>query len=114
MSSPSDSRSRYATRLEKARASARTRHGVLAGGPGSPPVDADDLYDQGTLAELGFDPARDLGWPGQPPFTRGVQPNMYRGRLWTMRQYAGFGTAEESNERYHYLLAQGQTGLSVA
>lgn len=62
----------------------------------------------------GFDPVRDLGVPGSPPFTRGVQPNMYRGRLWTMRQYAGFGTAAESNERYHYLLKQGQTGLSVA
>jgi methylmalonyl-CoA mutase N-terminal domain/subunit len=55
-----------------------------------------------------------LGFPGEPPFTRGVQPNMYRGRHWTMRQYAGFGTAAESNERYHYLLKNGQTGLSVA
>ncbi|MGI6096535.1 MAG: acyl-CoA mutase large subunit family protein [Dethiobacteria bacterium] len=57
---------------------------------------------------------RDLGFPGKYPFTRGVQPTMYRGRLWTMRQYAGFGTAEESNKRYKYLLEQGQTGLSVA
>ncbi|MEM7532099.1 MAG: methylmalonyl-CoA mutase family protein [Chloroflexota bacterium] len=55
-----------------------------------------------------------LGFPGQYPFTRGVQPNMYRGRFWTMRQYAGFSTAKESNRRYHYLLEQGQTGLSVA
>ena len=55
-----------------------------------------------------------LGFPGEYPFTRGVHPTMYRGRLWTMRQYAGFGTAEESNERYKYLLSQGQTGLSVA
>jgi methylmalonyl-CoA mutase N-terminal domain/subunit len=55
-----------------------------------------------------------LGFPGQFPFTRGVQPTMYRGRFWTMRQYAGFGTAVESNERYKFLLAQGQTGLSVA
>ena len=55
-----------------------------------------------------------LGRPGEAPFTRGVQPTMYRGRLWTMRQYAGFGSAEESNARYRYLLAQGQTGLSVA
>jgi methylmalonyl-CoA mutase N-terminal domain/subunit len=54
------------------------------------------------------------GFPGQYPYTRGVQPTMYRGRLWTMRQYAGFGTAEESNKRYRYLLEQGQTGLSVA
>nr|WP_231934188.1 methylmalonyl-CoA mutase family protein [Geobacter sp. DSM 9736] len=55
-----------------------------------------------------------LGFPGQYPFTRGVQPTMYRGRFWTMRQYAGFGTARESNERYKYLLSAGQTGLSVA
>ncbi|MBN2414823.1 methylmalonyl-CoA mutase family protein [bacterium] len=55
-----------------------------------------------------------LGFPGTYPFTRGVQPTMYRGRFWTMRQYAGFGTAEESNQRYKYLLGQGQTGLSVA
>jgi len=55
-----------------------------------------------------------LGFPGEYPFTRGVQPNMYRGRLWTMRQYAGYASAEESNERYRYLLDQGQTGLSVA
>ena len=55
-----------------------------------------------------------LGFPGEYPFTRGVQPTMYRGRFWTMRQYAGFGTAEESNERYKYLLDQGQTGLSIA
>src|SRR5438552_5332124 len=55
-----------------------------------------------------------LGFPGEPPLTRGVQPTMYRGRLWTMRQYAGFGTAEDSNARYRYLLSQGQAGLSVA
>src|SRR5262245_14122668 len=55
-----------------------------------------------------------LGFPGEFPYTRGVQPTMYRGRLWTMRQYAGFGTAEETNRRYHYLLERGQTGLSVA
>lgn len=61
-----------------------------------------------------FDYSEKLGFPGEFPFTRGVQPTMYRGRLWTMRQYAGFATAEESNERYRYLLSQGQTGLSVA
>ena len=61
-----------------------------------------------------FDYLDKLGYPGEYPFTRGVQPTMYRGRLWTMRQYAGFGTAEESNQRYRYLLQQGQTGLSVA
>jgi methylmalonyl-CoA mutase N-terminal domain/subunit len=63
---------------------------------------------------ISTDYARDLGYPGQYPFTRGVQPNMYRGRLWTIRQYAGFGTAEETNQRYRYLLEQGQTGLSIA
>ena len=62
----------------------------------------------------GMDYEEDLGFPGQYPYTRGVQPTMYRGRLWTMRQYAGFATAEESNKRYKYLLDQGQTGLSVA
>jgi len=62
----------------------------------------------------GLDYLEDLGFPGDYPFTRGVQPTMYRGRLWTMRQYAGFGTAEETNERFRYLLKQGQTGLSVA
>jgi methylmalonyl-CoA mutase N-terminal domain/subunit len=68
-----------------------------------------------TPADLeGFDPERDLGRPGEFPFTRGIQPTMYRGRLWTMRQYAGFGTAAESNQRFRYLLAQGVSGLSVA
>ncbi len=70
------------------------------------------IYTQDDLN--GFDPNETLGFPGEYPFTRGIQPTMYRGRLWTMRQYAGFGTAEESNQRYRYLLAQGQTGLSVA
>ena len=62
----------------------------------------------------GLDEERDLGRPGEYPFTRGVQPTMYRGRFWTMRQYAGFATAEETNRRFRYLLEQGQTGLSVA
>ena len=75
-------------------------------------ADVAPLYGPDDVTTL--DPARDLGFPGSPPFTRGVQPNMYRGRHWTMRQYAGFGTAAESNERYRYLLGQGQTGLSVA
>jgi len=76
----------------------------------SDPIQA--LYTPDDLSD--FDYLRDVGFPGQYPFTRGVQPTMYRGKLWTMRQYAGFGTAEESNQRYKYLLAQGQTGLSVA
>ncbi|HEX9013599.1 MAG TPA: methylmalonyl-CoA mutase family protein, partial [Anaerolineaceae bacterium] len=68
------------------------------------------------LTPTGPDPsyAEQLGFPGEYPFTRGVQPSMYRGRFWTMRQYAGYATAEESNRRYRYLLEQGQTGLSVA
>jgi methylmalonyl-CoA mutase N-terminal domain/subunit len=70
------------------------------------------LYGPDDVAEL--DPDRDLGQPGEYPYTRGVHPTMYRGRLWTMRQFAGFGTAEQSNARYKYLLNHGQTGLSVA
>ncbi|MEZ4299636.1 MAG: methylmalonyl-CoA mutase family protein [Polyangiaceae bacterium] len=111
---PGTPRDRFEAQLQKAASKARPRTPVLAGPPGTAGIDADPLYDAATLGDLGFDPDRDLGFPGQPPFTRGVQPNMYRGRLWTMRQYAGFGTAEESNARYHYLLSQGQTGLSVA
>ena len=62
----------------------------------------------------GVDPPAEIGFPGIFPFTRGIQPTMYRGRLWTMRQYAGFGSATESNRRYRYLLSQGVSGLSVA
>jgi methylmalonyl-CoA mutase, N-terminal domain len=67
-----------------------------------------------TEADLPADPEQSIGLPGEYPFTRGVYRSMYRGRLWTMRQFAGFGTAEETNERFRYLLAQGQTGLSTA
>ncbi len=70
------------------------------------------LYTQGDLA--GWDPARELGVPGEPPYTRGIHPSMYRGRLWTMRQFAGFGSAGDTNRRFRYLLSQGQTGVSVA
>jgi methylmalonyl-CoA mutase N-terminal domain/subunit len=70
------------------------------------------LYTPIDISEMDYE--RDLGYPGEYPYTRGVQPTMYRGRFWTMRQYAGFATAEESNKRYKYLLDQGQTGLSVA
>src|SRR5512136_53610 len=75
-------------------------------------LEVDDLYAPDDLQ--GFDYVQKLGYAGEYPFTRGVQPTMYRGRVWTMRQYAGFASAEESNRRYHYLLKQGQTGLSVA
>src|SRR5512138_3410624 len=70
------------------------------------------LYTPVDLQDWDYD--QQVGYPGQYPFTRGVQTTMYRGRLWTMRQYAGYATAEESNARYRYLLQQGQTGLSVA
>jgi methylmalonyl-CoA mutase N-terminal domain/subunit len=72
----------------------------------------DRLYAEKNLA--GWNPEHSLGFPGEYPFTRGVYPTMYRGRLWTMRQYAGFGSAVESNQRYRYLLGKGQAGLSVA
>jgi len=75
-------------------------------------IETRDLYTAADVA--GVDEERDLGRPGEYPFTRGVQPTMYRSRFWTMRQYAGFATAEETNRRFRYLLEQGQTGLSVA
>ncbi|HEV3479731.1 MAG TPA: methylmalonyl-CoA mutase family protein, partial [Gaiellaceae bacterium] len=74
-------------------------------------IDVDPLY---TSESVEIDEERDLGYPGVFPFTRGVYPSMYRGKLWTMRQFAGFGTAEETNERFRYLLDHGQTGLSTA
>jgi len=70
------------------------------------------LYSSGDLS--GWDADRDLGLPGAPPYTRGIHPAMYRSRLWTMRQFAGFGSAQDTNQRFRYLLAQGQAGLSVA
>src|SRR3954449_11284234 len=90
-----------------------------AGPPGAGDTDRTEsglpfetLYGPEALA--GFDPEARLGKPGEYPFTRGVYPSMYTGRPWTMRQYAGFGTAKESNERYRHLVAQGTGGLSVA
>ena len=90
--------------------------------PPPPEPSADDKTLSGTPLKLLFTPLdlkdleyiRDLGFPGEPPFTRGIHPTMYRGRLWTMREYAGFGSAAESNKRYRYLLDHGTTGLSVA
>src|SRR6476659_8189245 len=79
---------------------------TISGQPVEPLYTGDDLPD--------WDPERDLGFPGEYPYTRGVYPSMYRGRLWTMRQFAGFGTADETNERFRYLLEHGQTGLSTA
>src|SRR5205823_783828 len=74
-------------------------------------VETEPLY---APENVDVDYVRDLGYPGEAPFTRGVYPSMYRGRLWTMRQFAGFGTAAETNERFRYLLEHGQTGLSTA
>ncbi|MFB6084090.1 MAG: methylmalonyl-CoA mutase [Halorientalis sp.] len=74
--------------------------------------EVDRLYTPEDVADLDY--TEDLGFPGEEPYTRGVYPTMYRGRTWTMRQFAGFGTAEETNERFHYLIEEGQTGLSVA
>ncbi len=74
--------------------------------------EVDRLYTPDDIAEIDFE--EDLGFPGEPPYTRGAYPTMYRGRTWTMRQFAGFGTAEETNERFHYLIDEGQTGLSTA
>ena len=83
----------------------RVPHATTYGAPLPPAYANDDAYREAVER---------LGVPGEPPYTRGVQPTMYRGRLWTMRQYAGFGTAEETNARFRYLLEHGQTGLSVA
>ncbi len=75
-------------------------------------LEVDRLYTPADVADLDFE--TDLGFPGESPFTRGVYPTMHRGRLWTMRQFAGFGTPRETNERFHYLIREGQTGLSTA
>ncbi|UPV99605.1 methylmalonyl-CoA mutase family protein [Halorussus gelatinilyticus] len=75
-------------------------------------LEVDRLYTPDDVADLDYE--EDLGFPGEEPYTRGPYPTMYRGRTWTMRQFAGFGTAEETNERFHYLIDEGQTGLSTA
>lgn len=74
--------------------------------------EVDRLYTPKDISDIAYD--EDLGFPGEPPYTRGPYPTMYRGRTWTMRQFAGFGTPEETNERFHYLIDEGQTGLSTA
>jgi len=98
-----EAEARWRERIARNRtAAARTSSGL----------DVDVLYTPESVSHL--DALGDIGLPGEYPFTRGVQPTMYRGRQWTMRQYSGFGTARESNERYRWLLEQGQTGISVA
>src|SRR3981189_1311694 len=84
----------------------KTRFTTLSG------LSIDRLYSEESLP--GWNPDETLGHPGEFPYTRGIYPTMYRGRFWTMRQYAGFGSAAESNKRYRYLLSKGQAGLSVA
>src|SRR3954463_8068691 len=90
----------------KKRAERKKSFTTISSEPVEPLYTADDLE--------GFDPARDLGAPGEFPYTRGIHPSMYRTRLWTMRQFAGFGSAEDTNARFHYLLKHGVTGLSTA
>src|SRR5258707_6138690 len=84
----------------------KTRFTTLSGLP------IERLYSEESLPN--WNPGEALGYPGEFPYTRGIYPTMYRGRFWTMRQYAGFGSAAESNKRYRYLLSKGQAGLSVA
>ena len=103
----SQDEARGAWEAAAARADQReTRFTTVSGEPIEP------LYSSGDVAHI--NELADIGYPGEFPYTRGIHPTMYRGKLWTMRQFAGFGTPEDTNERYHYLLRRGQTGLSVA
>ena len=94
---------------DKVASSGRQRDALFTSVSGE---EVDLLYTPEDIADLDYD--RDLGFPGEFPYTRGVRSNMYRGRLWTMRQFSGFGTPEDSNKRNKFLLDHGQTGLSVA
>ena len=104
-----EAKSRYENAVNKTLQKNAERRDAFTTGGGIP---LERLYDPESVA--GHEYAYHIGFPGEYPFTRGVQPTMYRGRQWTMRQYAGFATAEESNARYRYLLSRGTTGLSVA
>ncbi len=99
-------REEWATRYRSGRRSPRDGAATLSGVPVEPLYTPEDL--------AGWDYDEKLGYPGEFPYTRGVYPSMYRGQLWTIRQFAGYGTAEETNQRYKFLLSQGQAGLSVA
>jgi methylmalonyl-CoA mutase N-terminal domain/subunit len=107
MSDWKDGEKRYLARLAKAKTPERRKTFATSSG-----IPLAPLYTPAAAPADAY-PER-LGFPGEYPFTRGVQSTMYRGRYWTMRQYAGFGSAEDANQRYHYLLKSGQTGLSVA
>jgi methylmalonyl-CoA mutase N-terminal domain/subunit len=87
---------------------------MLDDGTDRPMAAPDGVYTPAHLTQLAFDYARDLGRPGEFPFTRGIYPTMYRGRLWTMRQYAGFATARETNQRFRYMLERGLAGINIA
>ncbi|MCL2009117.1 MAG: methylmalonyl-CoA mutase family protein [Synergistaceae bacterium] len=104
-----EAKARYEDKADKALRKNAERRAEFTTGGGIP---LERLYDPESIA--GHEYAGHIGFPGEYPFTRGVQPTMYRGRFWTMRQYSGFATAEESNARYRYLLERGTTGLSVA
>ena len=105
-----DERDRW---LDGAYNKAKERFGERDGGDfRTSSTEVGPLYTPADIADLDYD--RDLGYPGEYPFTRGIQPTMYRGRLWSIRQYAGYGTPEETNERFKFLLSEGQPGLSVA
>jgi methylmalonyl-CoA mutase, N-terminal domain len=109
-------------KLDRMRAAQATWEATLRSGvapDGAPPqadasIGTQPLYTPADLPEQGFDYLRDLGFPGQYPFTRGIHPSMYRGRLFTMRQYAGFGSAEETNRRFRYMLDRGMAGINIA
>lgn len=105
----SEARLKYEEEVKKTVQKYPERKSTFTTGGGVP---VERLYTPENIKDLDY--TEDLGFPGDYPYTRGVQPTMYRGRFWTMRQYAGYASAEESNERYKYLLQQGQTGLSVA
>src|SRR5512140_1616326 len=94
---------------EKARRAGREGEARVTAVSGEP---VDQLYTPDDIADINY--LSDIGFPGEYPYTRGIHHTMYRGKLWTMRQFAGFGTPEDTNERYRYLLSHGQTGLSVA
>ncbi len=104
-----DVRRQHEAWQERARTSGRLREVVFTSVSGEP---VEMLYTPEDIASVNY--LSDIGYPGEFPYTRGIHPTGYRGKLWTMRQFAGFGTPEDTNERYHYLLKHGQTGLSVA
>ncbi|MEK6565510.1 MAG: methylmalonyl-CoA mutase family protein, partial [Bacteroidota bacterium] len=109
MKNGEDFRKAAAEWSRKAQSSGRLREAKFTTVSGEP---IETLYTPDDVKDINY--LADIGFPGEFPYTRGIHHSMYRGKLWTMRQFAGFGTPEDTNERYHYLLEHGQTGLSVA